>query len=83
MDSFVLSETLKYLYMIYAESSEMILDPDDYVLTTEAHFLPLNIGDAGTEEVFLFIILLISFLFYEFFLTFRFVNNLAFSSYFN
>lgn len=69
--------------MIYAESSEMILDPDDYVLTTEAHFLPLNIGDAGTEEVFLFIILLISFLFYEFFLTFRFVNNLAFSSYFN
>lgn len=50
MDSFVLSETLKYLYMIFAEPSDMLFDPDNYVLTTEAHFLPLNIADVGVNE---------------------------------
>ncbi|VDL69383.1 unnamed protein product [Nippostrongylus brasiliensis] len=49
MDSFVLSETFKYLYMIFAEPSELIFDPDNYVLTTEAHFLPLNIGNEESE----------------------------------
>ncbi|XGW35327.1 hypothetical protein V3C99_018940 [Haemonchus contortus] len=49
MDSFVLSETFKYLYMIFAEPSELIFDPDNYVLTTEAHFLPLNIGNEQNE----------------------------------
>ncbi|PIO69231.1 PA domain protein [Teladorsagia circumcincta] len=49
MDSFVLSETFKYLYMIFAEPSELIFDPDNYVLTTEAHFLPLNIGNEQSE----------------------------------
>ncbi|KAK6060332.1 PA domain protein [Cooperia oncophora] len=47
--SFVLSETFKYLYMIFAEPSELIFDPDNYVLTTEAHFLPLNIGNEQSE----------------------------------
>uniref|UniRef100_A0A9J2PH42 alpha-1,2-Mannosidase n=1 Tax=Ascaris lumbricoides TaxID=6252 RepID=A0A9J2PH42_ASCLU len=50
MDSFVLSETFKYLYMIFSEPSEMLFDPDNYVLTTEAHFLPLTIGDAASGE---------------------------------
>lgn len=49
MDSFVLSETFKYLYMIFAEPSDLIFDPDNYVLTTEAHFLPLNIGNENSE----------------------------------
>ncbi|KAK6763996.1 hypothetical protein RB195_024351 [Necator americanus] len=44
MDSFVLSETFKYLYMIFAEPGDLLFDPDNYVLTTEAHFLPLSIG---------------------------------------
>lgn len=44
MDSFVLSETFKYLYMIFAEPEDLIFDPDNYVLTTEAHFLPLSMG---------------------------------------
>ena len=46
MDSFVLSETFKYLYLIFAESEDLLLDPDNFVLTTEAHFLPLSIGDS-------------------------------------
>jgi mannosidase alpha-like ER degradation enhancer 3 len=51
MDSFVLAETLKYLYMIFAEPDSYIFDPDDYVLTTEAHFLPLTIGEIySTDE---------------------------------
>uniref|UniRef100_A0A0N5AWZ4 alpha-1,2-Mannosidase n=1 Tax=Syphacia muris TaxID=451379 RepID=A0A0N5AWZ4_9BILA len=50
MDSFVLSETFKYLYMIFAELPDMVFDPDNYVLTTEAHFLPLNIADIGDSK---------------------------------
>lgn len=36
MESFFLSETLKYLYMTFAEAPGIV---DYYVLTTEAHFL--------------------------------------------
>lgn len=45
LDSFVLAETFKYLYLIFADSAELPFDPDNYVLTTEAHFLPLTIGN--------------------------------------
>lgn len=51
MDSFVLSETFKYLYMIFSEPSDLLFNPDDYVLTTEAHFLPLSIGDGPDNAV--------------------------------
>lgn len=51
MDSFVLSETFKYLFMIFAEPDDLIFDPDNYVLTTEAHFLPLNLGDSKENPV--------------------------------
>lgn len=44
MDSFVLSETLKYLFLIFADPSELILDLDAFVFTTEAHLLPLSLG---------------------------------------
>lgn len=47
MDSFVLSETLKYLYLIFAEPSDIGLDLDTYVFTTEAHLLPLSLGQLG------------------------------------
>lgn len=43
----MLAETFKYLYMIFAEPSELPFHPDNYVLTTEAHFLPLTIGEMG------------------------------------
>uniref|UniRef100_A0A6B2EDQ8 alpha-1,2-Mannosidase n=1 Tax=Phlebotomus kandelakii TaxID=1109342 RepID=A0A6B2EDQ8_9DIPT len=44
MDSFVLSETFKYLYLLFADDSELILDLDDFIFTTEAHLLPLSLG---------------------------------------
>lgn len=44
MDSFVLSETIKYLFLIFADPSEIILDLDDFIFTTEAHLLPLSLG---------------------------------------
>ncbi|CAI2356432.1 unnamed protein product [Caenorhabditis sp. 36 PRJEB53466] len=50
MESFVLSETFKYLYMIFTDPEELIFDPDHYVLTTEAHFLPLSMGTSGNRK---------------------------------
>uniref|UniRef100_A0A915JPA8 Alpha-1,2-Mannosidase n=1 Tax=Romanomermis culicivorax TaxID=13658 RepID=A0A915JPA8_ROMCU len=44
MDSFVLAETFKYLYLLFAEKSDLIFDIDQYIFTTEAHFLPLSIS---------------------------------------
>lgn len=47
MDSFVLSETFKYLYLIFAEPSELDIDVDQFIFTTEAHLLPLSLGQLG------------------------------------
>lgn len=44
MDSFVLAETFKYLYLLFAEKEDFIVDIDDFVFTTEAHFLPLKLA---------------------------------------
>jgi mannosidase alpha-like ER degradation enhancer 3 len=41
MDSFVLAETFKYLYLLFSEKEDLLLDVNDYVFTTEAHLLPL------------------------------------------
>ena len=43
MDSFVLAETFKYLYLLFSEEEETILDMDEFVFTTEAHILPLSL----------------------------------------
>lgn len=40
MESFFLSETLKYLYMLFSDNSKLI-DLEKYVLNTEAHILPI------------------------------------------
>jgi hypothetical protein len=40
MDSFLLAETFKYLYMIFAERDELIFDPDDYIFTVGAAHTP-------------------------------------------
>lgn len=37
MESFFLSETIKYLYLMYSGADDII---DNFVLSTEAHFLP-------------------------------------------
>lgn len=47
MDSFVLAETFKYLYMMFGEDRDLPVQLQDYVLTTEAHFLPLSLATAG------------------------------------
>eukprot|EP00096_Caligus_rogercresseyi_P008881 TRINITY_DN2893_c0_g2_i1.p1 TRINITY_DN2893_c0_g2~~TRINITY_DN2893_c0_g2_i1.p1 ORF type:complete len:862 (-),score=266.40 TRINITY_DN2893_c0_g2_i1:1746-4331(-) len=44
MDSFVLAETFKYLYLLFAEDSDLPVDIDDFVFTTEAHLLPLSLA---------------------------------------
>lgn len=41
MDSFFLAEMFKYLYLLFAEDSELLIDPNKFVFTTEAHLLPL------------------------------------------
>lgn len=42
MDSFLLSETLKYLYLIFDEDNEFNDRKRDWVFTTEAHPLPVT-----------------------------------------
>ncbi|KAG8306694.1 ER degradation-enhancing alpha-mannosidase-like protein 3 [Homalodisca vitripennis] len=44
MDSFVLAETLKYLYLLFAEDSDLLLNLDEFLFTTEAHLLPLTLA---------------------------------------
>ncbi|BHF57825.1 ER degradation-enhancing alpha-mannosidase-like protein 3 [Sparganum proliferum] len=43
MDSFVLAETFKYLYLLFSEPSELPLDMSKYILSTEAHLLPIGL----------------------------------------
>ncbi|CAH8490220.1 unnamed protein product [Schistosoma turkestanicum] len=44
LDSFVLAETFKYLYLLFAEPSDIPINVDDYIFTTEAHLLPLSLS---------------------------------------
>eukprot|EP00050_Salpingoeca_kvevrii_P019638 m.88552 g.88552 ORF g.88552 m.88552 type:complete len:784 (-) comp8508_c0_seq1:159-2510(-) len=41
MDSFVLAETFKYLFLLFSEPEELPFDLDKFVFTTEAHLVPL------------------------------------------
>eukprot|EP01065_Artemidia_motanka_P027204 TRINITY_DN32422_c0_g1_i1.p1 TRINITY_DN32422_c0_g1~~TRINITY_DN32422_c0_g1_i1.p1 ORF type:complete len:1227 (+),score=363.49 TRINITY_DN32422_c0_g1_i1:67-3681(+) len=42
MDSYVLSETFKYLYMLFDPEPNPYIDMDKHVLTTEAHPIPID-----------------------------------------
>ncbi|KAI0269283.1 alpha-mannosidase [Gloeopeniophorella convolvens] len=42
MESFVLSETLKYLYLLFDEANPLHSDDSNYVFTTEGHILYLD-----------------------------------------
>lgn len=44
MDSFVLAETFKYLYLLFTDPSDLLLDLDQFLFTTEAHLLPLTLA---------------------------------------
>ena len=39
--SFFLAETIKYLFLLFSEPEEVPIDLDRFVLTTEAHVLPV------------------------------------------
>ena len=44
MDSFVVAETFKYLYLLFADDSDLSLDVSNFVFTTEGHLLPLSLA---------------------------------------
>ncbi|KAI1891634.1 hypothetical protein AGOR_G00145800 [Albula goreensis] len=46
MDSFFLAEMFKYLFLLFADEEDLPFDVEDYILTTEAHFLPLTLSTA-------------------------------------
>lgn len=53
MDSFVLAETFKYLFLLFAEDSDMLLNIDEFLFTTEAHLLPLTLARSQANLSFL------------------------------
>ena len=44
MDSFVLAETFKYLFLLFSEDTDLMLDIDSFIFTTEGHLLPLSLA---------------------------------------
>ena len=50
MDSFVLAETFKYLYLLFSDKDDLLIDVDEYVFSTEAHFLPLFLSTQALSE---------------------------------
>ncbi|XP_037074599.1 ER degradation-enhancing alpha-mannosidase-like protein 3, partial [Pollicipes pollicipes] len=44
LDSFVLAETFKYLYLLFADDADLVLDIDDFIFSTEAHLFPLTLA---------------------------------------
>lgn len=47
MESFFLSETIKYLYLMYSKANDIL---DNFILSTEAHFLPSFPARSGTRR---------------------------------
>ena len=52
LDSFVLAETFKYLYLLFSEEKDLVVPVNEYIFTTEAHLLPLTLSliNASTIE---------------------------------
>ncbi|XP_077398345.1 ER degradation-enhancing alpha-mannosidase-like protein 3 [Vanacampus margaritifer] len=44
MDSFFLAEMFKYLYLLFTEKTQLPINIDDYIFTTEAHLLPVSLS---------------------------------------
>jgi len=51
MDSFVLAETFKYLYLLFANPSDLVVDIENFVFTTEGHLLPLSLARLSNRTV--------------------------------
>jgi mannosidase alpha-like ER degradation enhancer 3 len=45
------AETFKYLYLLFADESDIPINIDDYIFTTEAHPLPLNLASMTADLV--------------------------------
>ncbi|KAL1117484.1 hypothetical protein AAG570_004807 [Ranatra chinensis] len=56
MDSFVLAETFKYLFLLFADPAELVLDLDKFVFTTEAHLLPLTLARSQANSTSFFML---------------------------
>ena len=52
MDSYVLAETFKYLYLLFTDPDDLAVDIDNYIFTTEAHLLPLSLSVYSTFHPF-------------------------------
>ena len=53
MDSYFLSEMIKYLYLTFADEKDIPVDLDNLIFTTEAHFVPfLDRTPEGTNHVY-------------------------------
>jgi len=50
MDSFVLAETFKYLYLLFDTDPHRYIDIDQFIFSTEAHLLPLNFFSFNINE---------------------------------
>ena len=48
MDSYVLAETFKYLFLLFSEEDDLLLDMDDFVFNTEAHIFPLSLANINS-----------------------------------
>ena len=44
LDSFVFAETFKYLYLLFADESDLLLDLNNWLFTTEGHLMPLSLA---------------------------------------
>ena len=44
MDSYLLAETFKYLYLLFTDADKVGINLDNYIFTTEAHLLPLSLS---------------------------------------
>lgn len=49
MDSFVLAETLKYLYLLFTDKEDIPLKLDEFIFTTEGHLFPLTLSGHGVN----------------------------------
>ena len=50
MDSFVLAETFKYLYLLFTEKEDLVFNMNQFIFTTEAHLLPLSLSTVTVNE---------------------------------
>lgn len=50
MDSFVLAETFKYLYLLFTEKEDLVFNMNRFIFTTEAHLLPLSLSTITVNE---------------------------------